>query len=304
MLSSECDSVPQPSSLFKPTPLRLPSVRRIVAVASGKGGVGKSTVAVNLALGLARRGYRVGLLDADVHGPNVPLMLGVRRRHDARGWAAIIPIGTVPHERPEPRLPPLERYGIRLMSIGLLVGEDQAALMDNVALVGLLVRNLLTMVDWGDLDVLLIDFPPGTGEPQATLLATVALDGVALVVTPQDLSLLDTTRALGAFQASGVPILGVIENMSYLLCPHCGERLQVFHRGRVPRAVRGGDVPLLAEIPIDPALSEAADTGRPLLVVTPESPQARLFLDLARVIAERLGLPAHDEEPGPVPSAE
>ena len=294
--------MPQPPSRFTSPPLRLPGVRRIVAVASGKGGVGKSTVAVNLALGLARRGYRVGLLDADVHGPNVPLMLGVRRQHDARGWAAIIPIATVAGEAPEPRLPPLERYGIRLMSIGLLVGEDQAALMDNVAVVGLLVRNLLTMVDWGDLDVLLIDFPPGTGEPQATLLATVALDGVALVVTPQDLSLLDTTRALGAFRTAGVPILGVIENMSYLLCPHCGERLQIFHRGRVPRAVRGGDVPLLAEIPIDPALSEAADTGRPLLVVAPESPPARQFLDLARLVGIRLGLTGQEngQRSGPV----
>ncbi|HET9014088.1 MAG TPA: Mrp/NBP35 family ATP-binding protein [Thermomicrobiaceae bacterium] len=270
-------------------PRRLARVRRIVAVASGKGGVGKSTVAVNLALGLARQGYRVGLLDADVHGPNVPLMLGVQRRHDARGWAAIVPIATLADVAPEPRLPALERFGIRVMSIGLLVGEEQAALMDNVGLVGLLVRNLLTMVDWGDLDVLLVDFPPGTGEPQATLLATVALDGVALVVTPQDVALLDTSRALAAFRASGVPVLGLVENMSYLRCPHCGERLEVFHRGRVPRAVRD-DVPLLAEIPIDPALSEAGDTGRPLLVVAPDSPPSRQFLSLARVVGERLDL--------------
>ena len=196
--------------------LRLRNVRRVLAVASGKGGVGKSTVAVNLALGLAQAGYRVGLLDADVHGPNVPLMLGVRRRQDARDWQAIIPIGSRQGAEPRPELPPLERYGLKIMSIGLLVGEDQAALVDNVAVVGLLVRNLLRMVDWGELDVLLLDLPPGTSEPQATILATVALDGVLLVVTPQDVARLDTTRALRAFEQAGVPILGLVENMSYL----------------------------------------------------------------------------------------
>ena len=270
--------------------LRLRNVRRVLAVASGKGGVGKSTVAVNLALGLAQAGYRVGLLDADVHGPNVPLMLGVRRRQDARDWQAIIPIGSRQGAEPRPELPPLERYGLKIMSIGLLVGEDQAALVDNVAVVGLLVRNLLRMVDWGELDILLLDLPPGTSEPQATILATVALDGVLLVVTPQDVARLDTTRALRAFEQAGVPILGLVENMSYLCCPGCGERIQVFHRGEVPRAV--SQAPLLAEIPIDPALSAAADTGRPVLITDPESPQAARFRALAAEVAARLGLDA------------
>jgi ATP-binding protein involved in chromosome partitioning len=271
-------------------PLRLPTVRRIVAVASGKGGVGKSTVAVNLALGLAQAGYRVGLLDTDVHGPNVPLMLGVRRRQDVEGWRAIVPIGTRQGERnqPRPELPPLERYGLKVMSLGLLVGEDQAALVDNVAVVGLLVRNLLLIVDWGELDVLVLDLPPGTSEPQATILSTVALDGVVLVITPQDVARLDTTRALRAFERARAPILGIVENMSYLTCPGCGERIQVFHRGQVPRAV--GNVPLLAEIPIDPALSAAADTGRPLLVVNPESPQSATFRALAAEVGRRLDL--------------
>lgn len=273
----------------KPPPLRLPDVRRVLAVGSGKGGVGKSTVAVNLALALARQGWRVGLLDADVHGPNVPLMLGVRRRAAVAGWEAIVPVGNAPATPDSAqRLPALERYGIKVMSLGLLVGEEQAALVGNVALAGLLVRNLLTLVDWGQLDVLLLDLPPGTGEPQATLLETVALDGALLVVTPQDLALLDSTRALRAFQAAHVLVIGVVENMSFLVCPHCGERLQVFHRSQVPRAVTSGEVPLLAEIPLEPLLSEAADTGRPVLVSDPDGRQARVFLELATKVAERL----------------
>ncbi len=193
--------------------LRLPNVGKLVAVASGKGGVGKSTVAVNLAIALARQGLRVGLLDADVHGPNVPLMLGIRRTKDASGWDAMVPIGQAVSAATERKMPALERHGIKVMSIGLLLGEDQAALVDNVEVAGLLVRNLLTSVAWGELDVLLLDLPPGTSEPQATLLKTVALDGAIMVVTPQDLSRLDSTRALGAFQDAGVPVLGVVENM-------------------------------------------------------------------------------------------
>jgi ATP-binding protein involved in chromosome partitioning len=272
------------------SPPRLSGAGRVVAVASGKGGVGKSTVAVNLALGLVQRGLRVGLLDADVHGPNVPLMLGVRRRENAADWQAIVPLATAGEAAPRQRLPALDRYGLKVMSVGLLVGEDQPALVDNAPLVGLLVRGLLSLVDWGEPDVLLLDLPPGTGEPQATILKTVRLDGVVLVVTPQDLARLDTGRALAAFRAAGVPIVGAVENMSYLLCPGCGDRIQVFHRGRVPRAVLGEDVPLLAELPIDPALSEAADVGRPLLVTAPESPQAIRFLELASAVAERLGI--------------
>ncbi len=253
--------------------LRLRSAKNVIAVASGKGGVGKSTVAVNLAVGLAQRGMRVGLLDADVHGPNVPLMLGVRRREAARGWQAFVPLASGEGATTSSTMPPLERYGVKIMSIGLLVGEDQAAMLDNVETVGWLVRNLLTLVDWGDLDVLLIDFPPGTSEPQATLLKTVVLDGALLVVTPQDLARLDTTRALRAFQRAGVPVLGVVENMSYLRCPHCGERIEVFHRTAVERPITT-EIPLLAEIPLDPALSAAGDTGRPVLITDPDSPQA------------------------------
>lgn len=270
--------------------LRLPDIGKVVAVASGKGGVGKSTIAVNLAVGLAQQGYRVGLLDADVHGPNVPLMLGVRRRQAAQGWEAILPIGQNQELSSRTRLPALERYGVRMMSVGLLVGEEQAAMLQNVSTVGILVRQMLRMVEWGALDILLIDFPPGTSEPQATLIATVELHGVVMVVTPQDLALLDSTRALRAFQEADVPVVGVVENMSYLLCPHCGERLQIFHRSAVERPITSGEVPLLAEIPLDPALSEAADIGRPVLVSSPDSPQALALMELSRTVAERLAL--------------
>lgn len=272
-------------------PLRLPGVQRIVTVASGKGGVGKSTVAVNLALALAAHGWRVGLLDADVHGPDVPLMLGVRRTHAVAGWEAMLPIGRNLGlgDFASQSIPALDRYGIRVMSLGLLVGEDQATLVQNAAVAGWLVRNLLAMVEWGALDILLVDLPPGTGEPQATLLESVALDGVLFVVGPQDLALLDTGRALHAFQAARVPVLGVVENMSYLLCPGCGERIQVFHRSAVPRAITSGDIPLLAEIPIDPAISAAGDTGRPISITAPDGSQTRAFHALAGRVIERLG---------------
>lgn len=296
---------PPPSrrGLFqRDVPRRVPHIRRVLVVASGKGGVGKSTVAVNLTLAMAHLGYRVGLLDADVHGPNVPLMLGVRRRAEAHGWEAILPItsresGGVP----QTRIPPLERFGIKVMSLGLLVGEEQVALHDNSALIGRLVANLVTAVEWDELDVLLIDLPPGTGEPQATLISDVMIDGTVIVVTPQDLALLDSTRAFRAFQAGNVPVLGVVENMSYLLCPNCGGRIQIFHRSQTPRAVQSGDVPLLAEIPIEPALSEAADTGQPLVVTDPASRKARIFIDLATNVIDRLDLdsggPADDDKP-------
>lgn len=259
-----------------------------MAVAGGKGGVGKSTVAVNLALGLTQLGYRVGLLDADVHGPNVPLMLGVRRRSDAVGWEAIIPLAAA--GSPGVLLPALERYGLRVMSLVVLAGEDQPLLADNAPLVGILVRGLLTLVDWGEPDLLLLDLPPGTGEPLSTILKTILLDGVVLVTTPQDVARLDAARALAAFRRADVLILGIVENMAYLRCPHCGERLEIFHRGDVERAVNDGTLPLLAQIPLDPALSAAADTGRPLLIADPQGAQATAFVALARVVATGLDM--------------
>ena len=269
-------------------PMRVPPARRILAVAGGKGGVGKSTVAVNLALGLDRLGYRVGLLDADVHGPNVPLMLGVRRCADASGWASIVPLAVASPQ--QIGLPALERYGLRVMSLGLLAGEEQSLLTDNAALAGILVYGLLSQVEWGALDVLVLDLPPGTGEPLPTLLDRVRVDGVVLVTTPQEVARLDAGRALAAFRSASVPVLGIVENMAYLLCPHCGERLEIFRRAQAARSSVADALPLLAEIPLDPVLSAAADAGRPVLVAEPDGPQATAFLKLAAAVAARLGI--------------
>jgi ATP-binding protein involved in chromosome partitioning len=219
-------------------------------------------------------------------------MLGVRRRADVVGWESIVPLAAASPQTAQ--MPALERYGVRMMSLGLLAGEEQALLTDNASLVGLLVRGLLTLVDWGDSDVLLLDLPPGTGEPLATLLQTVHFASVVLVTTPQDVARLDAGRVLAAFREARVPVLGTVENMAYLVCPHCGERIEVFHRGRVSRLVdAGGDgtVPRLAEIPLDPVLSVAADTGRPVLITDPNGAQASAFVALAAAIAQRLDLP-------------
>jgi ATP-binding protein involved in chromosome partitioning len=219
-------------------------------------------------------------------------MLGVRRRAVAVGWESIVPLAMASPQAA--RIPALERYGVRMMSLGLLAGEEQSLLTDNASLVGLLVHGLLTLVDWGNADVVVLDLPPGTGEPLATLLQTVRCDGVVLVTTPQDVARLDAGRVLAAFQEARVPVLGSVENMAYLVCPHCDERIEVFHRGRVLHPVdegADGAVPRLAEIPLDPALSAAADTGRPILITDPNGSQASAFVALAAAIAQRLDLP-------------
>jgi ATP-binding protein involved in chromosome partitioning len=262
-----------------------PGVGQVVAIASGKGGVGKSTVTVNLALALAAAGHRVGILDADVHGPNVPLLLGVRRRRPARGLALM----SVGGQSPESQRPkPVMAHGIAMLSLGLYVGEEQHLLTDNANLAGHLIRQLLFDAAWGALDYLLIDLPPGTGEPQATLARQVALAGVVLVVTPQDLALLDTSRSLRMFRDAGVRVLGVVENMSYFICPHCGERVEVFERGEEDWAVRDAGGPLLGEIPLDRAISRAANAGLPVVLSAPDSPQAAAFTAIAAELQQRM----------------
>ena len=264
---------------------RVPGVGRVLAVASGKGGVGKSTVTVNLALALAARGQRVGILDADVHGPNIPLLLGVRRRNRA-GGLALLSLGGVVPESQRPR--PLTRHGVSFLSLALFVGEDQHLLPGNSAFAGRLIEQLLFDTTWGQLDWLLIDLPPGTGEPQATLAARVALDGVVLVVTPQDLALLDTTRSLQMFREAAVPLVGVVENMSHFICPGCGDRVEVFERSAEAWAVRDTAGPLLGQIPLDIAISRGANTGTPVVVAAPTSPQATAFTTIAAEVARRV----------------
>lgn len=260
-------------------------VKRIVAVGSGKGGVGKTTVTVNLALALVERGARVGIFDADVHGPNVPLMLGVRRHKPSGGFAPVFRV------RRNPYIPPLERFGLKVMSIGLLVGEAETVMPDPT-LIGHLVLQTLRDTLWGELDYLLLDLPPGTGEPQARLLGGVPVAGAVVVTTPQDLSLLDAGRFLGLFRQAQVPILGLVENMSGLYCPHCGERIEVFHPSQHGWAVRDAGLPVLGRIPLGLAISRAIDAGHPLVQQSPDAAEAAVFREIAGRVVGRLDDPA------------
>jgi ATP-binding protein involved in chromosome partitioning len=266
------------------TKIRIPGIAHMLAVASGKGGVGKTTVSVNLALALAAGGARVGLFDADIYGPNVPLMLGVRRTTPANPKAtlAVARAGNAP-----PSITPLDRFGLKIMSIGLIVGEADTVMPDS-NFAGRIVTQTLRDVRWGDLDYLLIDLPPGTGEPQQSLVQQIALDGAVIVTTPQDLSLLDASRSLGLFRQAGVRLLGLIENMSYLTCPHCGERLEVFHHSDRRWDIENGELPLLGQIPMDAAISRGIDSGHPLVQAAPDSTDAQAFREIAARVAQAL----------------
>ncbi len=263
-------------------PLRIEGVSHILAVASGKGGVGKTTVTVNLALALSQSGARVGLFDADIYGPNVPLMLGIRRTKAASG---LMPIARA---EPEPYIEPLERYGLKVMSMGLLLGETQAVMPDP-RFAGMMVTRTFRDVLWGDLDYLLVDLPPGTGEPQQSLVDVVQLDGVVVVTTPQDLSLLDAGRSLEMFRKAKVPIVGVIENMSYFVCPDCGNRVEVFHRSDRRWAMREEEeLELLGRIPMEQAISRGIDSGHPLTQDAPDAAESVAFREIAARIASKL----------------
>jgi ATP-binding protein involved in chromosome partitioning len=260
-------------------------------MASGKGGVGKTTVAVNLALALHQGGARVGLFDADLHGPNIPLMLGIRPKPPA-GRPLNIPV--VRTDR-RPYIPPVERFGLKAMSLGLVLGDTDTILAEG-PLAGRMIRQTLQDVLWGELDVLFLDFPPGTGEPQQTLLNTIHLDGVLLVTTPQDLSLMDTSRSLGLFRQTGVPILGVIENMSFLYCPHCGEPVEVFARSQREWAITDTVCEQLGRIPMHMSLSRGVDAAHPLLQTIPDAPEAMAFRRLAAEVSRRVGLRPRGED--------
>ena len=226
----------------------LPGVMHTIAVASGKGGVGKSTVAVNLAIGLAQRGARVGLLDADIYGPSIPLMMGVDE-------APTIDSGTIR---------PFDRFGIRFMSLGFLVPKD-AAVIWRGPMVMKAIEQLLRDVAWGELDVLVVDMPPGTGDAQLTLSQKVRLSGAVIVTTPQDVALADAIKGVAMFRKVGVPVLGIVENMSTFICPHCGTRTDVFGHGGGRREASRLDAPFLGEIPLDAAIREGGDVGRPIV---------------------------------------
>lgn len=247
--------------------LPIPGVKNIIAVGSGKGGVGKSTVAVNLAITLSRLGYAVGLMDADVYGPNVPLMMGIQQTPQAIGQ----------------RIQPLEAYGVRLMSMAFLNPGDKP-LVWRGPMLNSVIQQFLRNVDWGELDYLVIDLPPGTGDVQLTLIQTTPLTGAVIVTTPSDVALEDARKAVNMFEQVREQVLGIVENMSYL--EHNGEKLYVFGKGGGARTAEKMNVPLLAEIPLDPATRAGGDSGKPIATLGPTNKQAQLFEDLARKIVE------------------
>jgi ATP-binding protein involved in chromosome partitioning len=248
-------------------------VKKIIAVASGKGGVGKSTTACNLALGLSRLGLKVGVLDADLFGPSMPRLFGITEKPglaaDGKG------------------LIPITKFGVRVMSIGLLVGDDSAIVWRGPMVISAL-NQLLRDVEWGELDVLIVDMPPGTGDVQLTMAQNVPLAGAVIVSTPQDLSLIDARRGIAMFKQVQTPLLGIVENMSYFLCPHCGGRTDVFAHGGARHEAEKHGAPFLGEIPLDILIRETSDGGAPVMASAPDGPQAMAYLAVAERV--RAGL--------------
>ena len=252
---------------------RIAGVKNVIAVASGKGGVGKSTVATNLALALKRWGAKVGLLDADVFGPSVPQMLGAPQ---------IPPSGT-----PDKRISPAVFYDLKVMSVAFFVDKDQAVVWRG-PMVHKLLEQFLGDVDWGELDYLVVDLPPGTGDVQLSLTQLIPLSGTVMVTTPQAVSVIDVVKAISMFKKVEVPVLGIVENMSYYVCPSCGHHDEIFSRGGGRKLAEDVGAPFLGEIPIDAKVRFGGDTGVPVVVGAPESEHARIFMDLATQTADRI----------------
>lgn len=251
-----------------------PGIGAIIAVASGKGGVGKSTTAVNLALGLRDLGLKVGVLDADIYGPSMPKLLGIKGRPEMVGQ----------------RLKPMLGYGLKVMSIGFLVEEETPMIWRGPMVMSALTQ-MMRDVDWGELDVMVVDMPPGTGDAQLTMAQQVPLRGAIIVSTPQDLALIDARRGIAMFRRVNVPVLGIVENMSYFLCPSCGTRSDIFgHGGAREEATRLG-VPFLGEVPLHMAIREKSDAGKPVTAVEPDGPHAQIFRDIAAKVRDQLVTP-------------
>lgn len=257
------------STPASPTPDKVPGVARVVAVSSGKGGVGKSTVAANLAVALGKRGARVGLMDADVYGPDIPIMFGVYSRPGITADEKVVPI---------------ESHGVKLMSIGFLLDEDTPAIWRGPIVMGI-IRQFLQQVDWGELDYLIVDMPPGTGDAQLSLVQLARVDGAVLVTTPQGVATADVLKAIKMFERVEVPVLGLVENMSGFICPHCGEHTDVFGRGGGSKLAGTAGVPFLGEVPLGAAVVEAGDSGQPTVASAPDSPEAQAFVELADKLA-------------------
>jgi ATP-binding protein involved in chromosome partitioning len=262
----------QQQRVAAPQPVAYPGLGKVIAVSSGKGGVGKSTVAVNLAVALAQRGVRVGLMDADIYGPNVPRMLGVN----------------APPPVIDEKIIPLESFGVKVMSIGFLMERDQPAIWRG-PIVMKVVTQFLRDVRWGELDVLLVDMPPGTGDAQLSLVQATQVAGALIVTTPQDVATGDALRGAKMFQRVAVPVLGIVENMSWFECPHCGKPTALFGSGGGQRLADELELELLTQIPLYPRVMEGSDTGRPIVVHDPESNAARAIARLAARIESSLG---------------
>src|SRR3954470_5421341 len=249
-----------------------PGVAAIVAIASGKGGVGKSTTAINLALGLRDLGLKVGVLDADIYGPSVPKLLAIRGRPETLGGN---------------RLRPMSGYGLTVMSIGFLVAEDTPMIWRGPMVMSALTQ-MLREVEWGTLDVMIVDMPPGTGDAQLTMAQQVPLAGAVIVSTPQDLALIDARRGVEMFKRVNVPVLGIIENMSYFVCPKCGERHDIFGHGGAHKEADKLGVPFLGEVPLHMAIRETSDSGRPVVATDPDGPHAKAYRDIAARVRDAL----------------
>jgi len=250
----------------------LEDIGAVIAVASGKGGVGKSTTSVNLALAFAQKGLRTAILDADIYGPSLPLMMGITEKPESPDGKVLLPI---------------EKYGLKCMSIGFMVPSDTPTIWRGPMVMGAL-EQMMQDVEWGDLDVLVVDMPPGTGDAQLTMAQRVALAGSVIVSTPQDLALLDARKGLNMFKRVEVPVLGIIENMSYFLCPHCGEKSEIFTHGGARNSAAQMGVDFLGEIPLEIEIREGSDNGIPILVNDPDSPKSQIYHTIAKILWEKI----------------
>ena len=261
----------RPPHQTPPQPQGIPGVANIIAVASGKGGVGKSTVAVNLALGLSKLGLKVGLLDADIYGPSLPRLLDIRHKPETDGK----------------KIKPIEKFGLKTMSIGFLVKEDEAMIWRG-PMVQSALTQMLNDVLWGPLDVLVLDMPPGTGDAQLTIAQRAPLKGAVIVSTPQDIALIDARKGIAMFKKTQVPILGVVENMSVFVCPDCGHSHHIFGHGGARETAEKVGAPFLGEIPLVPLIRETSDAGTPVMVAAADGPEALAFLAVAEKVAAAL----------------